>query len=207
MIISFEGLDGSGKSTQIEFLVNNLTQRGYHVGVVKEPGGSFLGEKIRELVTTEKNLDPWAEAYLFMASRAQCVNDLIKVAYKDKDVILCDRYIDSSVVYQGIARGLGIENIWNLSKPSLAGCYPDTTIYIRVPYEVCLARIKQRGEADRIENMGEAFFKKLQEGYDAISEKDPERWITIDGNKKPEAVAENVALALMRRYTSMYLRL
>ena len=202
LIISLEGLDGCGKSTQCKMLHDTLTERGFHVGMVREPGGSDLGNELRSILLRDGHIALWAEAYLFMAARAQMLSEL-----GDYDIVLCDRYIDSSVVYQGYARGLGMERIWKLSEPSIAEHYPDTTLYIRVPYETCLERQAQRGKADRIEASGMEFFKRVYEGYETLSEQDPNRWLTVDGTGTPEQVHDRIIKALRHRFTAMYMRL
>lgn len=202
LIISLEGLDGCGKSTQCKMLHDTLTERGFHVGMVREPGGSDLGNELRSILLREGRIALWAEAYLFMAARAQMLSEL-----GEYDILLCDRYIDSSVVYQGYARGLGIERIWKLSDPSIADRYPDTTLYIRVPYETCLERLTSRGKADRIESSGIEFFKRVYEGYETLSDQDTNRWITIDGLGTPEQVHDRIILSLRQRYTHLYMRI
>ena len=206
IIISLEGLDGCGKTTQFEMLLHNLSMRGHIVNAIQEPaGGSDLGRELKKLILYKwyTPLDAWAEAYMFMACRAQNLAEVNPNA----DIMLCDRYIDSSVVYQGHGNGLGMENIWNMSKPIMRGYYPDTTFYIKVPYQVCLQRVKERGEADRIEQKGEEYFKKLEEGYDLVSEQDPNRWIVVDGTQSPEDVQKKIVQLLMLRYTKIRLSL
>src|SRR5690349_21135021 len=130
MFVTFEGLDGSGKTTQIELLAKRLRADGRDVVATREPGGTELGERIRELVLHGGHVAPWAEAALYAASRAQHVEEVIRPALERGETVLCDRYIDSSVAYQGVARGLGLDRVLDLNLAAVGGLLPDLTILL-----------------------------------------------------------------------------
>lgn len=203
IIISFEGMDGCGKTTQFNRLSTILLERGIKVVTLHEPGGSALGDALRGiLLDPTRKICDWAEAYLFMASRAQMLAEVPP----DTEVLLCDRYLDSSIVYQGYGNGLGMESIWNLSKPSVEGHYPDTTVYIKCPYNICRERLAERGCPDRIESKGADFWGRVERGYDIISEREPDRWVVVDGTLSPDEVSHTILSTLEQRYTKLYLR-
>ena len=155
MFISFEGLDGSGKSTQAELLRARLEADGVDVVATREPGGTELGERIRDLVLHGNHVTPWAEALLYAASRAQHVEDVIRPALERGASVICDRYLDSSVVYQGVARGLGLERVFDLNLAAVGGLMPDYTFLLQIDPDDVLARLG--GKHDRLEREGEAF--------------------------------------------------
>jgi dTMP kinase len=132
MFVSFEGLDGSGKTTQLTLLAERLAAEGREVVATREPGGTELGEKIRDLVLHGGHVAPWAEAALYAASRAQHVEEVIRPALERGAIVLCDRYVDSSVAYQGVARGLGLERVLDLNLAAVGGLMPDLTFLLLV---------------------------------------------------------------------------
>ena len=155
MFISFEGLDGSGKTTQAELLRARLEADGVEVVATREPGGTELGERIRDLVLHGNHVTPWAEALLYAASRAQHVEDVIRPALERGATVICDRYVDSSVVYQGVARGLGLERVFDFNLTAVGGLMPDHTFLLQIDPADVAARLS--GEHDRLEREGEAF--------------------------------------------------
>ena len=151
MFVTFEGLDGAGKTTQVELLRERLEQEGREVVATREPGGTELGERIRELLLGGVPVSPWAEATLFAASRAQHVAELIGPALERGAVVLCDRFVDSSLVYQGAARGLGVDAVLELNLRATGGLLPDRTFLLHVPVATAAAsdktsRINPTGE-------------------------------------------------------------
>lgn len=193
IFITFEGADGSGKSTQLKKAANWLKELGYDVVCTREPGGTVNAEKLREVV-----LDPSlvigdrTETLLYLASRAEHVRELIKPSLEAGKIVLCDRFSDSTFVYQGIVRGLGIENITSLNDFATGGIEPDFTIVIDGdPLELCKRR-KERGEFDRLELEGVEFQVKVREGFLALAEKNPHRLKLVNALASEEEVFSQI---------------
>jgi dTMP kinase len=190
MFVTFEGVDGSGKSTQARLLAERLGSEGREVVVTREPGGTALGEEVRGLLLHGGDLAPWAEAALFAAARAQLVDEVIRPALARGADVVCDRYLDSSLAYQGLARGLGIERVLELNLLVTSGLLPDRTFLIRVPSAEAAAR--RSGGDDRIEREGPAFAEEVDRAYEEIARIFAKRVLVVDGTKKPEDIAETV---------------
>ncbi len=203
--ITFEGNDGSGKSSVIGAIKEELEKLNIDVLLTREPGGSKIAEKIRKIILDKDNLemDPKTEALLYAASRREHIVHTIKPALKEGKVVLSDRYLDSSLVYQGIARNLGVEEVYNLNDFAVEGFLPDLTIMIAVHPEVGMARIKKnRGELDRLELEKMEFHNMVYEGYKTIGEKYPNRIVMINGEQTKEQVIEEakaIVLNFIRR--------
>lgn len=189
--ITFEGADGSGKTTQIEKIKAYLEAQGHNCILTREPGGSDLGNKIREiLLHYDGEVDSLCELLLYMADRAQHVKTVILPALNEGKTVLCDRYTDSSVAYQGYARGLDIERIIKLNEIATDGIEPDLTIVFDVETEVAMQRV---GETkDRLEKEGIEFHKKLRSGYLELSKKFSDRIKVVNSNLGIEEVFEQV---------------
>jgi dTMP kinase len=197
MFVTFEGLDGSGKSTQAELLRTRLERSGREVVATREPGGTPVGEAVRQLVLQGADLTAWAEAALFAAARAEHVARVIGPALDRGAVVVCDRYIDSSLAYQGAARGLGLDEVLELNLRATGGLLPDRTFLLLVDPEVGVTRL---GETpDRIEREGLEFLRLVDGGYRALVERFPERIVALDGSLDREEVAERVAASLGAR--------
>ncbi len=190
MFISFEGPDGSGKTTQAALLADWLHERGEEVLTTREPGGTPLGEAIRELVLHGLEMTAWAEATLFASARAEHVATVIRPALDRGAWVVCDRYVDSSIVYQGIARGLGAEQVLELNRVVTGGLMPARTFVLALSAED--ARSRQAGYLDRIEREDEAFRDVVAEGYRELGRLYPGRVVILEGAQEPDTVAEQV---------------
>jgi dTMP kinase len=194
MFVTFEGLDGSGKTTQIELLRTRLEHEGREVVVTREPGGTPLGEAIRPLVLEGPDMEPWPEAALFAAARAQLVADVIRPALARGADVLCDRYVDSSLAYQGIARGLGLDRVLDLNLDAVGGLMPDRTFLLVVDAPAAAARVGDR--PDRIERESAAFQRRVAAAYVELAERWPERITVLDGSLPADTLAERIHGAL-----------
>jgi dTMP kinase len=197
MFVTFEGLDGSGKSTQATLLAEALAADGREVVSTREPGGTELGERVRELLLHEGEVAPWAEAALFAAARAQLVDEVIAPALERGADVVCDRYLDSSLAYQGIARDLGLEHVLDLNLHAVRGVLPDRTFLLLVDPAESARRVG--GEGDRIEREDDAFRARVDVAYRQLAELFPERIQPIDGTRPPREIAEEVLDELRQR--------
>jgi dTMP kinase len=197
MFVTFEGLDGSGKSTQAELLRARLESEGEDVVVTREPGGTELGERIRDLVLHGGHVAPWAEALLYAASRAQHVAEVIGPALERGASVVCDRYVDSSVAYQGVGRGLGLDRVLELNLDAVGGLLPDRTFLLLLDPAAAPARLTR--DHDRLEREGGDFRVRVDTGYRELAARFPERIVTLDATRDPDDLAEEVYGALRVR--------
>ena len=181
LFITFEGIDGCGKTTQIELLKESLEKKGYTVLLTREPGAKGLGEKLREiLLNYDGEVSSNCESFLFLADRAQHIDTIIKPAIDKGVIVLCDRHTDSTVAYQGYGRQLDLEQIYQLNKIATNGIIPDITFILDIDIDTSLQRIGKG--RDRMENSGREFFERVRKGYIEISEKEPQRVKLLQGN-------------------------
>jgi len=187
VFVTFEGVDGSGKSTQARLLEEHLRGLGREVVLTREPGGTELGEELRRLVLNGPQISPWAEAALFAASRAEHAAEVIRPALERGADVVCDRFVDSSLAYQGIARGLGLERVLDLNLTVLEGLLPDRTFVLAL--DATAAGARREGEPDRIEQEGDRFQAEVGRAYADLAERFPERVVLLDGSLSPDQLA------------------
>ncbi|MHB8060956.1 MAG: dTMP kinase [Gaiellaceae bacterium] len=199
MFISFEGLDGCGKTTQVELLEAFLEMRDVEVVGTREPGGTELGETLRQIVLHGQKIAPWAEAAIFAAARAELVEEVIEPALERGATVISDRFVDSSLVYQGVGRGLGIENVLQLNLHATKGLLPDRTFLLLVDEKLSEARVGE--ERDRMESESEAFRRLVGDGYRRLAEMFPERIVALDGTQPREQIAREVRRTLVEGAT------
>ena len=197
MFITFEGLDGSGKSTQAELLRSRLDADGLEVISTREPGGTELGEKIRDLVLHGGDVTPWAEALLYAAARAQHVEIVIRPALERGASVICDRYLDSSVAYQGVGRELGLDRVLDLNLAAVGGLLPDRTFLLALDVAEIGSRLDR--EHDRLERESEDFHARAAAGYRELAARFPERIVVLDAKRPADDLAEEVYGALRVR--------
>jgi dTMP kinase len=190
MFVSFEGLDGSGKSTQAELLAESLQKEGREVVATREPGGTPLGERVRELLLDGDAIAPWTEAALFTAARAELVERVIGPKLAAGADVIADRFLDSSLVYQGIARGLGIERVLALNLDAIRGILPDVTFLLLVDFEEAAKR--SSGARDRIEREGDGFMTLVDNGYRQLAGLFPQRVVALEGGRPVHEIAKEV---------------
>lgn len=197
-LITVEGIDGAGKTTLVAGLASELSARGVPVSVLREPGGVELSERIRTLVKDPAlAVGARAEALLYAAARAQLVEEALEPRLAAGEWLLLDRFVDSSLAYQGAGRGLGVEAVRALNLFGTGGLMPDRTLLLRVDPARGLARVDGRGAgADRLEREAVEFFAAVAAGYDALAAAEPERIVVIDAARPPEAVLEAALQAL-----------
>lgn len=167
ILITFEGPDGSGKTTQIAMLKEYLSSKGFEVVFTREPGGTEIGEKVRDIIldNSHSEMSSMCEALLYASSRAQLVHEVIKPAIAEGKIVIADRFVESSIVYQGIGRELGIERIRLINNAATDGLKPDITFMLTIPYEEGLRRKAKQRTLDRLENSGDDFHKRVFDGY------------------------------------------
>jgi dTMP kinase len=195
LFLSLDGLDGAGKSTQGRLLGDWLRAEGHAVVTCVDPGGTPIGERIRELLLHREMTLP-CEALLFMASRAQLVAEVIRPALESGKTVISDRFLLANVVYQGHAGGLDPEQLWTIGKFATGGMEPDLTVVLDIPLE--LARARRKSAADRVESRDEAYHARVREGFLAEARRRPERIRVVDGGGSVQAVQEMIQREVAR---------
>ena len=198
-LITFEGIDGSGKTTQADLLHKRLLSSGRTAHIFREPGGTSIGENIRSILldTSFSEMSPHTELFLYLAARSQITAELIKPALDRSEDVILDRYIDSTTAYQGYARGLGIEEMIRLNLIATNGLMPDITFIIDCEPELALKRINT--EPDRLESEGIAFMRMVREGFIKLRDYDRERIIICDGNRSINEIEKEVRFHLKNK--------
>jgi dTMP kinase len=196
VFVTFEGVDGSGKSTQAELLRDALAAEGREVVLTREPGGTELGERVRRLVLDGPEMTPWAEAALFAAARAELVATVVRPALERGADVVSDRYVDSSLAYQGIARGVGVEHVLELNLHVVQGLMPDATFLLLLdPAEAG----RRAGETDRLERAGADFRARVDVAYRELAERFPDRIVALDGGLPAHELSEVIRERLRSR--------
>jgi dTMP kinase len=190
VFVTFEGLDGSGKTTQAELLAESLRVDRRNVVATREPGGTPLGEEVRRLLLEGMEMSPWAEAALFAAARAELVERVIAPALAAGHDVVSDRYIDSSLAYQGHARELGVDEVYELNRVATRGLLPDVTFVLEVDPDTSAARVGQI--RDRIEREGREFRQRVLDGYRIVAGRHPSRVLLLDGTRPPAELHEEI---------------
>lgn len=203
LFITFEGNDGSGKTTISQMAYEKLKEAGYPVIYTREPGGIDIAEQIRKVILDPKNtaMDARCEALLYAASRRQHLVEKVLPALAEKQIVLCDRFVDSSLVYQGIARGIGVDEVMRINEFAIEGHMPDATIFLEVDLKTGLSRVSSRGNMDRLDAEGMAFHEMVAKGYAMIKEKYADRMHVVDANKEMEDVLTQTITTLMEIIT------
>ena len=199
--LAMEGLDGSGKGTQLERLRETLDRYGFEVQMSREPGGSPIGEKIRQILLDPENseMEPATEALLYAASRAQHVRQVIRPALQAGKVLLCDRFLDSSVAYQGGGRNQGVDRILAVNASAVDGTLPTLTVFLDLDHRASLGRRLAESTPDRMEREREDFFARTEEAYHELIARDPERYLVVDAAGDREKIAEQIAKGVLSR--------
>ena len=204
MLITFEGIEGSGKSTQANLLSDFLSGNGYKVTLTREPGWGHLGNLIRTLILEERELvlAPMAELFLFCADRAQHVKDLIAPRLKNGEIVICDRFYDSTVVYQGYGRKLDMRLVNKAAKASALDVTPEITFLLNLPVREGLARLKERGSITKMDEEPLEFHELIRQGYMLIARREPERIKSVNADRDITTVHEEIKALVMERLTS-----
>jgi dTMP kinase len=190
MFVTFEGVDWSGKSTQAELLADWLRDQGRTVQTTREPGGTQVGEAVRELVLHGEAMSPWTEAALYATARAENVAQVIRPALERGEDVVCDRYLDSSVAYQGAGRQLGEERVRDLSLTVTEGLLPDRTFLVLL--DPAVARGRSSSDHDRIEREGDEFMRRVDTAYRALAAAEPDRIVAVDGSRPADEIASEI---------------
>ena len=203
MFITFEGGEGSGKSTAIKAIVEALEKEGYQIVLTREPGGTPISEQIRNVILDKGNtaMDPRTEALLYAASRRQHIVEKILPALKEGKLVLCDRFLDSSLAYQGGARGIGIDKVLDINMFATEGTFPDMTLLFDIKPEIGLARIAANAgrEVNRLDLEKMSFHEGVRKTFLELAERYPERYVVIDASKSPEEVLRDAMDAILAK--------
>ena len=214
LFITFEGPEGSGKTTQIELLSEHLEEKGYSVLATREPGGTNIGDQIRTILLDPQNTEmlPASEALLFSAARAQIVNQVIRPHLAQGRIVLCDRYADSTMAYQGYGHGLELEMLHAITALATGGLKPDLTVYLDIDVEEGLRRklaAHKAGNAEwnRLDQQEAAFHRRVREGYQQMAAREPNRWLLIDATQPLEVIQASIRAGVEAKLPGLSSRL
>lgn len=201
MFITLEGPEGSGKTSHIPYLVEYLREKGYTVFPTREPGGTSIGEQIREVIHDMKNVEmhPRTETLLYQAARAQIVEQVIKPRLADGEIVISDRYYDSTIAYQGYGHQQDLEQVRALVKYATGGLIPDLTVLLDLEIEVGLKRKKNAEEWNRMDAYTVEFHQRVRKGYHEMVKAEPNRWIVVDAEQKWEAVQQDLKKVILNK--------
>lgn len=202
LFITMEGPDGSGKTTQIDLLKKYLKSKGYDIVITREPGGTVISEAIREIILNKEytEMSHMTELLLYASARAQLVSEVIKPALKQGKAVICDRFVESSAVYQGIGRGLGIETVYEVNNYALSGVKPQLTIFMDLDAEEGIKRKKNQAELDRMEMEDLSFHERVVEGYRELAQLYPERIVPINATLPIEEIHSMIVEEVEKRF-------
>jgi dTMP kinase len=201
MFITFEGSEGSGKTTQIPKVGQFLAKAGYSVFSTREPGGTSIGDQIRKVLLANKNTEmhPRTEILLFQASRAQLVEQEIQPRIKNGEIVLCDRFADSTIAYQGYGHRVNLTQLRNIIHFATGGLKPDLTLLLDLDVSVGLARRRKDGDINRLDAFELAFHQRVRAGYHELAASEPDRWVIIDAALPPHQVQQELCDAILSR--------
>ncbi|MFX3634167.1 MAG: dTMP kinase [Candidatus Pristimantibacillus sp.] len=208
IFITIEGGEGAGKSTLIDRLAHTMKERGQEVTITREPGGIPIAEQIRSVILDRKHtgMEARTEALLYAASRRQHLVEKVVPALQADQIVICDRFIDSSLAYQGYARGLGMDEVWTINRFAVEGTMPDLTVYMDIDPKVGLARIRQSSERElnRLDLEELSFHEKVREGYKLLLDQYPERILQVDAGNAPDVVLAEVMKVIDGRFKGFF---
>ena len=201
MFITFEGSEGSGKTTQIPNVMQFLTDAGYSVFSTREPGGTPIGDQVRQVLLANQNTEmhPRTEILLFQASRAQLVEQEIQPRIKKGEIVLCDRYADSTIAYQGYGHQVNLTQLQNIVHFATGGLKPDLTLLLDLDVSIGLARRRKDGDINRLDAFELAFHQRVRGGYHDLAASEPGRWVIIDAAQPPHQVQQDLCDAILSR--------
>ena len=204
MLITFEGIEGSGKSTQANLLKDFLSEKGYKVTLTREPGWGQLGNLIRTIILDQRDLvlAPMAELFLFCADRAQHVKDFIEPKLKNGEIVICDRFYDSTIVYQGYGRKLDMRLVNKAAKASALDISPELTFLLNLPVREGLTRLKERGSITKMDEEPLEFHEMIRQGYMLVARREPERIKNINADRDISTVEGEIRSLVMERLSS-----
>lgn len=194
LFITMEGPDGAGKSTQIEKLKDYLSNKGYDIILCREPGGTAISEAIRNVILNREftEMGHMTELLLYASARAQLVHEVIRPALLEDKIVICDRFVDSSAVYQGIARGMGTELVYEVNRYAIGDTIPDVTILLDITGKDGISRKKKQAQLDRMEMEASSFHEKVSSGYRMLAKEHPDRIHTIDGTQTIDVIHDQI---------------
>ncbi len=202
IFITMEGPDGSGKTTQIDLLKKYLEKKGYDIVIAREPGGTVIGEAIRKIILNPEyeEMGHMTELLLYASARAQLVNQVIKPALTEGKAVICDRFVESSAVYQGIGRGLGVDTVYEVNNYALGDVQPKLTIFMDLDAEEGIKRKKEQAELDRMEKEDLSFHKRVVDGYRQLARLYPERIVPIDATLPIDTIHSMIVEEVEHRF-------